>query len=260
MGTELSIKAVDFPALSPSSRAMQVIEANLAGERMSELDLVGVHAPVGGRSTKWEIEVDGNTETTDEIVGVLVGVAKRGLLWPYEDPSDERPILASPDLQIGYRVGDRLGDVREEDLEKYRIGDRRYDWQALSNGPEFGLRSARNGIGKKAKESRILAILRNGDTWPILVHVGVGSFKNLLPFLKRLPCFTHEAVIGLKLKIEKSSGGIQFAQIVPRLVGQLTEEQGEVARRVYAEPIKAMFSEIPLSGGASASKGDEAPF
>lgn len=260
MGTELSIKSVDFPALSPTSRQMRVIEANLAGERMSEMDLVSVHAPVGGKSTKWEIEVDGNTETTDEIVGVLVGVAKRGLLWPYEDPSDSRPLVVSNDLRVGYRVGDDLGDIREEDLEKYRIGDRQYDWQALSSGPEFGLRSARNGIGKKAKESRILAILRQGDTWPILVHVGVGSFKNLLPFLKRCPCFQHEAVVGLRLRIEKSSGGIQFAQIVPRLVGQLSEEQGEVARRVYAEPISAMFSALPLIGGTAAGSDGDIPY
>lgn len=260
MSTELSVKSVDFPALSPTSRQMKVIEANLAGETMRETDLVSVHAPVGGKSTKWEIEVDGNTEATDEIVGVLVGVAKRGLLWPFEDPSDQRPIVVSNDLIVGYRVGEKLGDIREEDLEKYRVGDRRYDWQALSNGPEFGLGSARNGIGKKAKEGRILAILRQGDTWPLLVHVGVGSFKNLLPFLKRLPCFQHEAVIGLRLKIEKSSGGIQFAQIVPRLVGQLSEEQGEVANRVYAGPIERMFTELPMSGGGGASKGDEAPF
>jgi hypothetical protein len=255
--TELSVKSVDFPALSPSSRQMKVIAANLAGEKMSEMDLVSVHAPVGGKSVKWEIEADGNSETTDEIVGVLVGVAKRGTLWPFEDPSDARPVVVSHDLQIGYRVGDKLGDVREEDLEKFRVGDRRYDWQALANSQEFGLGSARNGTGKKAKEARILAVLRQGDTWPLLVHVGVGSFKNLLPFLKRLPCFTHEAVIGLRLKIEKSAGGIAFAQVVPRLVGQLTEEQGDVARKVYADPIAAMFAEVPM---AFAPKGGEAPF
>lgn len=259
MATDISVKNVDFPALSPTSRQMQIIAANLAGEKMSEMDLVSVSAPTGGKSVKWEIEVDGNSETTDEIVGVLVGVAKRGALWPYEDPSDERPVVVSHDLQVGYRIGDVLGDIREEDLEKYRVGDRRYDWQALSNGREFGPRSARNGSGKKAKESRILAILRNGDTWPILVNVGAGSFRNVLPFLKRLPCFAHEAVVGLRLKIEKSAGGVAYAQVVPRLVGQLTEEQGEVARRVYAEPIAAMFAELPIQGGG-ARRGDEAPF
>ena len=77
--------------------------------------------------------------------------------------------------------------------------------------------------------------------------VGPGSLRNIVPFLKRLPVFPHEAVIGLKLVKVKSSGGQPYSQIVPRLVGTITPEQGDVARRVYADPIRSMFTAAPLA-------------
>lgn len=247
---ELSVKTVDYPALSNDSRQMQIIAANLEGELMQETDLVRVKTPSGG-STQWAVEVDGNLTMTDEIVGLLVGVGKRGVLWPEEDPSELRPVIVTNDLQVGYRVSDDLGSIRPEALERYRIGDRKYDWVALSNGPEFGYGAGR-GKGKRCKEARVLAILRQGETWPVLVTVGPGSLRNIIPFLKRLPVFPHEAVVSLKLTKAKSSGGQPYSQIVPRLAGTITPEQGEVARRVYADPIRAMFTAPPISSAVEA--------
>jgi hypothetical protein len=241
--SELSVKNVDYPALAADSRQMAVISANLDGEPMSEQDLIRVKTPSGG-STQWAVEVDGNITATDEIVGLLVGVGKRGVLWPYEEPSDSSPVLVTKDLQVAYRVSDEIGDISADDLERYRIGDRKYDWVALANGPEFGYGTGK-GKGKRCKEARVLAILRQGETWPVLVTVGPGSLRNVVPFLKRLPVFPHEAVIGLKLVKAKSSGGQPYSQIVPRLVGTVSEEQGNVAKKVYADPIRTMFSAAP---------------
>lgn len=255
--TELSVKTVDFPALAADSRQMQIIATNLEGEAMQETDLVRVKTPLGG-ATQWTIDNNGNVETTDEIVGLLVGVGKKGILWPSEDPSESRPVIVSNDLAVGYRVSDDLGTIAPAALEKYRIGDRKYDWFALANGPEFGYGTSRGGSGKRCKEARVLAILRQGETWPMLVTVGPGSLRNIVPFLKRLPCFCHEAVVGLKLVRAKGKGGQPYSQIVPRLVGQLSEAQGEVARKVYAEPIKAMFTAPPAGSAVEADDlGDE---
>lgn len=254
---ELAVKTVDYPALSPDSRQMQIIAANLEGEGMQETDLVRVKTPLGG-ATQWSIDVDGNVTTTDEIVGLLVGVGKRGVLWPEEDPSEMRPVLVTNDLQIGYRVSDELGSIAPEALERYRIGDRKYDWVSLSNGPEFGYGSGRNGNGKRCKEARVLAILRHGETWPILVTVGPGSLRNIIPFLKRLPVFPHEAVVGLRLVKAKGKAGQPYSQIVPRLVGTITPTQGEVAKRVYADPIRTMFTTPPLASAVDAGElGEE---
>lgn len=250
--TELSVKTVPFPALSPDSRQLQVIQANLDGEPMQETDLVRVRTPLGG-ATQWTVDNNGNVETCDEIAGVLVAVGKRGVLWPQEDPSESRPVVVTNDLIVGHLVSNDLGSIDPAALEKYRLKDGKYDWMALSTGPEFGYGSSRSGSGKRCKEARILAILRDGETWPVLVTVGPGSLRNILPFLKRLPCFFHEAVIGLKLVRAKGRGGQPYSQIVPRLIGQLPAEQAAIAERVYSDPLKAMFAAPPASSVADIS-------
>lgn len=250
-----SVKTIDYPALVPDSRHVRIIEANLDGEPMREQDLVRVRTPAGG-GTKWTVSVNGNDETCDEIVGLLVGIAKRGVLWPQDDPTDQRPVIVSNDLLVGYRVSDDLGTIKPEALERFRIGDRKYDWDALSKSSEFGYGSSRGGAGKRVKEARILAVLREGETWPILVTVGPGSLATWGPFQKRLPSFHFECVVGLKLEKAKSSGGQPYSTIVPRVVGVISEAQGEVARRLYAEPLKAMFS-APPAGATVAVEGHE---
>ena len=136
MSTALStnVKTVDYPSLSPNSRQAQIILANLDGEPMAEQDLIRVPTPAGGGVT-WNIDANGNVETTDEIEGLLVCIGKRGVLWPKDDPSEMRPVIVSNDLLVGYRVSDDLGSIDPKALEKYRIGDRRYDWAALSSSP-----------------------------------------------------------------------------------------------------------------------------
>jgi hypothetical protein len=244
---------IDYPALKPDSRQARIIEQNLGDEPMRETDLVRVKTPLGG-ATKWTVEVNGNQETCDEIVGLFVGEAKRGVLWPDPNPTEQRPVIITNDLLVGYRVSDSLGTVDPKALEKYRIGDRRYDWAALSASPEFGYGAG--GGQKRVKESRILAILREGDVWPMLVTIGPGSLAAWMPFRKRLPCFHYEAVLGLKLEKAKGSAGQPYSMIVPRLVGEVSEEQGEIARRLYTEPLKAMFSAIPAGAGVSVIEHD----
>lgn len=248
-----NVESVSFKSLVPGSRQMAIIAANMDGEPLNEMDLTKVKTPAGGGTT-WEIDNQGNVETTNEIVGVLVAIGKRGVLWPFDEIGTDPPVLVTNDLVTGYRVGDKLGNVEPAALERYRIGDRRYDWAALSEGPEFGPKSGKGGVGKRVKESRTIAILRDGDVWPMLISIGPGSLGEFLPFLKKLPCFHYEAVVGLRLKKEKSKAGVIYSQIVPRLAGQLTEEQGAFVRSTYTDPLKKMFSAIP--NGATAAAAD----
>jgi len=205
---EAETALIDIPSLRADSRQMRIIEANLDGEPMRVSDLVRVKTPTGG-GTKWIVPVNGNDEPFDEIVGLCVGIAKSGNLWPQDDPTDQRPVIVTNDLVTGYRVSDDLGTIDPKALERYRIGDRRYDWVALSNSPEFGFGSARGGAGK----------------------------------------FHYECVIGLRLEKAKGKNGQPYSQIIPRVVGLVSEEQGEVARRIYVEPLKRMFN-APPAGAA----------
>lgn len=255
MTTAIATKTIDYPALRPDSRQMRIIEANLDGEPMRETDLVRVKTPLGG-ATKWLLDINGNQETCDEIAGLCVAVAKRGVLWPSANPTEQRPVIITNDLLVGYRVSDDLGtEIDPKALEKYRIGDRRYDWAALSASPEFGYGAG--GGAKRVKESRILAILRDGDVWPVLVTIGPGSLGGFLPFLKRLPGFHYECVLGLRLEKAKGAAGQPYSMISPRLVGTISEEQGEVARRIYVEPLKRMFAAPPAGATVAASETEE---
>lgn len=259
MSTAIStnVKTINYPSLVPDSRQVRIIEANLDGEPIREQDLVRVKTPAGG-ATKWIVNIGGNETTEDEIVGLLVCISKRGVLWPQEDPTDQRPVIVSNDLLVGYRVSDDLGTLDPKALEKYRIGDRRYDWHALSSSPEFGYGSARGGGGKRVKESRILAILRDGDVWPVLVTIGAGSLQAWTRFQKTgLPSFHYECVVGLKLEKAKSAGGQPYSTIVPHMVGTISEEQGEVARRLYTEPLKRMFNAPPVGAVVEATTDEE---
>ena len=258
MSTAIStdVKTLDYPALGANSKQALIIQANLDGEPMREQDLVRVPTPAGG-ATKWNVDVNGNVESTDELVGLLVAVGKRGVLWPKADPSDMRPVIVTHDLIIGYRVSDELGEIDPKSLEKYRLGDRRYDWASISTSPEFGWGAGKgSSAGKKVKESRILAILRQGDTWPILVTVGPGSLAIFEPWRKRLPDFHYACVIGLKLQKAKSTGGQPYSQIVPRVIGTISDEKAEVARKTYTVPLKAMFN-APPAGSPVVSHEDE---
>lgn len=256
MATAISTKVLDYAGLRPDSRQLRIIEANLDGEPMNEQDLIRVRTPSGG-GTKWIVPVNGNDESFDEIVGLCVAIAKRGVLWPQDDPTDQRPVIVSNDLLVGYRVSDDLGSIDPKSLEKYRIGDKTFDWVALSNSPEFGFGSARGGAGKRCKESRVVAILREGDVWPMLVTVGPGSLRNWMPFQKRLPSYHYECVIGLRLEKAKGKNGQPYSQILPRVVGQVSEEQGEVARRIYVEPLRRMFSAPPAGMNVERTADDE---
>lgn len=250
-----SVKTVDFPALSADSRQLRIIEANLEGEPMREQDLIRVRTPLGG-ATKWTIDNGGNQETCDEIVGLCVAIAKRGVLWPSANPTEQRPIIVTNDLLVGYRVSDDLGsEIDPKVLEQFRIGDRRYDWAALASptGP-FGFSAT--GGGKRVKESRILAILREGDVWPMLVTIGPGSLATWGPFQKRMPSFHYETVLGLKLEKAKGANGQPYSMIVPRVVGVISEQQGEIARRIYTEPLKRMFS-APPAGAVVPHAGED---
>lgn len=255
--TPASAGTMTFASLQPGSRQMKIIAANLGGEPISEMDLTRVKTPAGGGTT-WEIDSNGNVTTTQEIVGVLAAIGRRGVLWPFDDPSESRPVIVSHDLKVGYRVSDDLGHIDPKALDRYRIGDRRYNWEAISNSPEFGPGCGKGGVGKRVKESRILAILRDGDVWPVLVSIGPGSLGSYLPWQKKLSCFHFEAVIGLKLEKVKNKGGQPYSMIVPRLAGQLSEEQGEFVRTTYTEPLNAMFNSIPNGASVQADVVEEA--
>lgn len=234
-----------FLALRPDSDVREALMANLGpGESLQATDLPRVTTPAGGAKV-WSWTDSGNNEqSAKSIDGLLVAVLCRGTLWGSEDPqSGVQPVLVSYDLMHAVRMNEDIGDLDADVLESCRIGDRLYDWRRLPYN-QYG--SASNGRAKRCKESRLLAVLRENEAWPLLVAAGVGSFKTVLPFVKRLAVPHYRALVSLTLQKVENAGGQPYSQIVPKYIGAVGKEEGEIVRRLYTEPLSRLAEQIDV--------------
>jgi hypothetical protein len=239
-----------FLALRPDSDVREALMANLGpGESLQAGDLPRVPTPAGG-GRMWGWTDSGNNEqSAKSIDGILVYYGVRGTLWGSEEPQGKAsPVLVSYDLMTAVRVNDDIGDLDAEALESCRVGDRLYDWTRLPYN-QYG--TSKSGRGKRCKESRLLAILRENEAWPLLVTAGPGSLKTVTPFVKRLSVPHFRAVVSLTLDKVENAGGQPYSQIVPKLVGTISKEEGEIVRRLYTEPLSRIATQIDVSQDAT---------
>ena len=248
---ELTTTTVDqFPALQQDSGISEMIVANAGeGAGISPQDLTTVPTPSGGGTT-WQVPTIAGDEPTDELVGILAYQGVYGSLWPSEDPVEGTPpVLITRDLRVARRIGDDLGDLDEAELEKARRPDGLYDWKALSY-TQMG--TGKRGIGKRAKEGRIWALLRPGDVLPTILRIGPGSASKAQSFLMQLVnarVFYWQAVVGVSLKAATSKGGQRYSQHQYRLVERLTPEQGELIKATYTDVLEGSLGEEIVAGG-----------
>jgi hypothetical protein len=236
-----------FLALQPGSELAEALAINLSGgESISAGDLIRVKTPSAGGRTWSYTDADGVERDEKTITGLFVYYGVRGTLWGTKDPAKgTRPVLTSYDLVTATRTNDNLGDIDAEDLERFRTGDRTYDWRALSaEGSPFGWGSGKDGIGRLAKESRVLGILQAGEAWPVLISVQAGSLSTVCPWVKRLKVAHFRVVASLSLQKETSKGGIDFSQIVPTTIGTISREEGDIIRKLYTEPLAKLSTQI----------------
>lgn len=239
-----------FLSLRPDSDIREALMANLGpGESLSASDLPRVPTPAGGGKV-WSWTDSGNNEQSAKAIeGALVSYITQGVLWGSEEPqAGVQPVLRTFDLMTAVRVNDDIGDLDSDVLESCRIGDRLYDWQRLPYN-QYG--SSRGGRGKRCKESRLLAILREDEAWPLLVTAGPGSLKTVTPFVKRLPVAHFRCVVSLTLEKVENAGGQAYSQIVPKLVRTLTREEGEIIRRLYTEPLSKLATQLDVPQDAA---------
>ena len=242
MSKEISV-ANNYLALEPGSDIREALMANLGpGDSMSSNDLPRVPTPAaGGKIFSW-MDSGNNEQSAKSIDGLLVYYGVRGTLWGSEEPQGKAsPVLVSYDLITAIRISDDVGDLDADLLESCRTGDRTYDWQRLPWN-QYG--TAKSGRGKRCKESRLLAILRTNEAWPLLVAAGPGSLKTVVPFVKRLPVPHYRAEISLTLDRVENAGGQPFSQIIPKLTGTVSKEKGDAVRELYTIPLSRFCSQL----------------
>jgi len=251
--TEIMVPEDDGPrylALRADSEIAEALAANLvAGETIQASDLCRVKTPAGGGKVWQWTDAAGVERSEKAISGLLVAYIPSGSLWGSEEPAKgELPVLVTYDFVTARRVNDRIGDLDEEQLEACRVGDRLYAWDRLP-WTQYG--SGKGGVGKRAKECRLMFVLQAGETWPVLVTAGPGSLKTVGPFVKKLPVAHFRCEVELTLAKQESSGGIVYSQIVPRLVGTLSREEGAVIQKLYTAPLQriAQTFEVDTTDG-----------
>lgn len=247
MSTALIVPSSKFVALDQGNQKMQQYKQNLAasGESIGPQDLIRVKTPTGG-GTKWEISDGlGSSESTDAITGVLVLYQPCGILWPAEELSEgQMPVLRTFDLMTAEQVGPIPDDMLEV-LNRFKIGERTFNWKDLPYN-QWG--SGKGGTGKRCKEQRMMFLLRESDPFPLLLTVQPGSLKNITGFIKKLAgeCPYWQAVVELKLQKERSSNGQPFSQIVPRLVGKLSDEDAARVKVEYTDTLQRLLTRIEV--------------
>jgi len=244
------IPANQFIALDPTNARMVAIKENLAasGESMGPGDLVRVKTPSGG-GTSWTIPTLSGEETVPSLKGVMVFYKTAGVLWSSFDPQvGEPPVLRTFDLQVAEAVG-KIPDDMLDVLNRFRlsgnpddIGYNLFDWPNLPYN-QWG--TGKDGLGKRCKEQRMIGLLRENDPFPMLLTVQPGSLKLMTGFIKKLAfqCPYWQAIVELSLQKQTSKGGKPF----PKLVGQLSHEDGLRVKREYTDVMEKMVKRIDLS-------------
>lgn len=264
-----TLESSKFLALRPDSELAEAMAYNYAnGETVRFSDLIRVKTPSGG-STKWSVEELTGEEMVDEIIGAVVYYHPAGTLWPTDELSEgAKPLLRTRDLITAEQFGEDYGDLDPDKIEEARLFDANgepvstadgrgvYDWTKLYYN-QWG--TGKNGVGKRCKESRQLCILREGDQFPLYLQVQVGSLKDVTGFFRKLPGAYFNFVVGFSLEKAKSSGGITFSKIKPRLVTKLSRPEALQLKSIYTDRLRGAMDEA-IVADADSFVADDAAF
>lgn len=237
MSNEIAVPKSQFPILDTSSEAYEAMTSasEFGSLRISDLPRVGMPTG-GGKAWSW-VDGDGNDQTAKTITGLLVGVGRRGTLWPTTELSkDSKPLIVSNDLKTGLIVGSDYGDLDRKAIDACRIEgtDNLVNWQELPYA-KFG--SA--GRGKRCKESRVLFVLQPDQVIPLAIQASAGSIAAIDGYLRKTSLSRKywQCIVEVGLEQAENLGGQPYSRVTMKTVGTISKEEGEVIRRLYVEPL-----------------------
>lgn len=222
--TELvTVTEENYPVLAGEAKVAEMIRANMAGEEVTEADLLRIKVPSGG-ATIWQV----GDEACKELTGVLVHITRRRAYWPNRDQTGVPPDCSSVDCITG--IGEPGGICR----------------MCLNN--QFGTAVKQNGSpgrGKACKEKKLLFLLREGRLLPDVVAVPGASLKAMRQWQLQLPRPYCGVVTRLTLNKAKSADGDEYAEVVPAMIAELS---GDVATKLteYASELASVFASVGI--------------
>jgi hypothetical protein len=243
-----------FRALAEGSVTDDLLSANLGGESLRSSDLTWVKIPTGG-ATRWSWSTKAGMDYSEKAIkGLLVVVGRtESVLWPQSDATPgSRPLLVSDDGRIAYRCGSDFGDLDRNVIEAAKNADGTY---AVAKIPYFAWEG--RGPGSKpprAKSSRVLGILREEDSLPVFCRVSQTSLRAVDDLLRGITAeglFHYRAVVELTLEKRKGARA-EYAVLVAKKVGEISEEQGRLAKAKITDAMTSIVSP-PASSRAVAA-------
>lgn len=183
-----------------------------------------------GNSKSFEVESN-NPDDPDmekELRGVILFTHKMNARWEGDYGGENRmPVCSSWDGKQGVEL--ETGAVCNCDICEYN---------------EFKA----NGEGKECKNTRRIYLMLDGRPFLYLLTVPPTSLKAVSKQLKRLITGgtpLTRIVVTFRLESAKSKGGKDYAKIAVEKAGDLTKEQGDLARRMREE-IKKQYTTVAV--------------
>lgn len=222
--TALAVQENEYllPALNNIGEAM--------AEEMDGLQLTfdRVKIPSGG-GVAFEVPGDDpdSPDTEKELIGVIVDHHPVNAYWAVKyDGANNPPDCSSMDGKVG--TGDPGGSCKACPYN------------------QFGS----DGNGKACKNMHRVYVLRDGETFPLLLTLPPTSLKNFADFLgKRVVgkgLRSYAVKVKVTLKKATNSTGITYSQAVFALVERLTPEAADQARS-YSNGIKAITRNLAVA-------------
>lgn len=245
----MSTSLVTYPALKAGGHSDEVAIANLGGGRLTRKDLTWVKIPLGG-VTRWSWTHGGNEFSEKEITGVVVVATQEEFnLWPYKvSRAGSQPYLRSLDGIVGYRVGDDSGELDTSVIEAAKNPDGTYAWEKIPYTRWV------DRVPPLAKPSRVIGVLRAGDTRPVFIQISPTSLNPIRGLLNSLDVPHYRAVVefGLEKKAGKTA---DYSLVTCRYVGTVDQETGDAAR-----VLNGQLSPVVTGSIAHVTVSDVVPF
>ena len=231
-------------ALTAATGYTALLASNLLAEALSE-DCSGMDFTfdrikmLGAGATGFEVAgEDGETEMVKEIKGVIVySHPAYGFYRTKYAGGSNPPDCGSFDGITG--VGDPGGDCRSCPYNQFGSGD---------------------GKGKACKNRRMLYIMQEGELFPVMLSLPVGSVAGYTNYIKRLLSKQHlrvsQVVTSISLRKANSSDGIAFSQAVFKTERVLQPEEQKAIATV-TEQVKAYAANL---SAVTAANAEDVPF
>lgn len=215
-----------FPALAGDA-GIELINtlAEIADGAITWRDFTRVGMPTGG-SLKWTVPGLGGETTVDVLEGVIIASKTVRGYWEGNTPRKGMPPDCASDDAL--------------------VGSGMYGPGSEAN-PKGTCRTCPMApIGAGCKQRRLVFLLREGDSLPIIVNVSPGSLGAIKDYFfaivgKRLS--PVQLVTRFTLHKASSRDGIEYAQIEAQAVGMLAPEQAQAARTM-GEQLRMLIDEV----------------